>query len=407
MIKSIINSAKEWGLTEWDWIAIVIALLSFTASIISIGIAYKTLKSQVKTQNNTRLLLSQNAGYEYLKSYIFYIIMSHMHLTVFDNIAKWASKNKKMICDYNPLFFSRLSLPLDGIRPDQFISYSKVYELLYLLNSSIDNYNEFVDYIKRNIIENSIKVQVISDRGLTPYTHIDEAKNYLKQISRLLIHTIMIIKSEDEKEGEELSQDDIISLQNEIDEQIDEQIQGVLKAIAPNIKKEVHSKDLDECSFDNSILDWIINDPNIKNTISSIYYQICRVSFFDKDEFFVFRNDTKPIAKEIIVDEVRTLFFKEDMDNAFRKINEYFIDDINKIGRKSLTFKGKEKSFFMKEVKRIRKFYISLYECINSRVPQSLENIDFEKWNSFNACEGGPWTPPDVHLSGGSIKILK
>lgn len=403
MIKSIINSAKEWGLTEWDWIAIVIALLSFTASIISIGIAYKTLKSQDKTQNNTKLLLSQNAGYEYLKSYISYIIISYMRLTVFDNIAKWEHKKHKIICDYNPSFLFELSLPLDGIRPDQFISYPVVYDLLYQVNSFINKYNGFVDYIKRKIIENSIQVQVMSDRGLTPYTHIDEAKNYLKQISRILIHTIMIIKSENEKEGEELGQDDIVSLQSEIDAQILE----VFKAI--NIKREVHSKDLEKCLFDASILDFIINDSNIKNTVSSIYYQICMVLFFDKDDFFVFRNDTKSILKEIIVDEVRTLFFKEDMDNAFRKINDYFIDDINKIGRKSLTFKGEDiqKSFFMKEVKRIRKFYTSLYERINSSVPQSLESIDFEKWNSFNTCEGGPWTPPDIHLSGGSIKIMK
>ena len=48
-------------------------------------------------------------------------------------------------------------------------------------------------YIKRKIIENSIKVQVMSDRGLAPYTHIDEAKNYLKQISRILIHTMNCI----------------------------------------------------------------------------------------------------------------------------------------------------------------------------------------------------------------------
>lgn len=403
MIRSIINSAKEWGLTEWDWIAIVIAILSFMASVISIGIAFKTLKSQVKTQNNTRLLLSQNAGYEYLKSYISYIIISYMRLTIFDNIAKWEHTKHKIICDYNPSFLFELSLPLDGIRPDHFVSYPIVYDLLYQVNSFINKYNEFVDYIKRKITENSIEVQVMSENGLTPYTHIDEAKNYLKQISRILIHTIMIIKSENEKEGEQLSQDDIVSLQNEIDTQILEAFKTI------NITREVHSKELDECLFDASILDFIINDTNIKNTVSSIYYQICMVSFFDKDEFFVFRNDTKPIQKEIIVDEIRTLFFKEDIDNAFHKINDYFIEDINKIGRKSLTFKGEDvqKRFFVKEVKRIRKFYNSLYECINSRVPQSLESIDFEKWNSFNTCEEGPWSPPDIHLSGGSVKIFK
>lgn len=403
MIKSIINSAKEWGLTEWDYIAIVLAILSLTASIISIRIAYKTLKSQDKTQNNTRLLLSQNAGYEYLKSYISYIIISYMRLTVFDNIAKWEHTKHKIICDYNPSFLFELYLPLDGIRPDQFISYPGVYDLLYKVNSLINKYNELVDYIKRKILDNSIDVKLMSEKGLTPYTHIDEAKNHLKQISRILIHTIMIIKSENEKEGEELNQDDIVSLQREIDTQVLE----VFKVI--NIKREVHSKELDDCSFDASILDWIINDSNIRNTISSIYYQICRFSFFDKDEFFVFRNDTKPIQKEIIVDEIRTLFFNEEKDNALRKINDYFLEDINKIGRKALTFNGEDlqKSFFMKEVRRIRKFYGFLYERINSRAPQSLASIDFEKWNSFNTCEGGPWTPPDVHLGGGSVKILK
>lgn len=406
MIRSIINSAKEWGLTEWDWIAIVIAILSFTASIISIGIAYKTLKSQVKTQNNTRLLLSQNAGYEYLKSYISCIIISYMYLTIFDEIAKWAHKKHQIIFDYSPLFFLKLSLSVDGIRPDHFISYPSVYAHLNDVNSYIRKYNELLDYIKKKILGNSINVNYLSHNGSIPYTHIVEAQKFLMDISRDLLKTIEIIKSENEKEGDELSQDDIVSLQREIDTQILESFTAI------NIKREVSSKDLDECLFDGSILDWIIKDSKIKETVSSIYYHICRVSFFDKEDYFVFRGDIQPSRKEIIVNEIRTFIFKEEPDNAFRKVSEYFIEDINKIGRKALTFAPKDedmpKKFFMKEVKRIRKFYTFLYERINSSVPQSLESIDFEKWNSFNTCEWGPWTPPEVvGLSGDSVKIMK
>ena len=65
MISTLIDYAKALGLTQWDWAAIVVSTLSFTTSIISIHIAFKTMRSQEKTQNNTALLLSQNAGFEY------------------------------------------------------------------------------------------------------------------------------------------------------------------------------------------------------------------------------------------------------------------------------------------------------------------------------------------------------
>lgn len=385
MIRSIINSAKELGLTEWDWVAIVIAILSFTASVISITIALKTLKSQIKTQNNTGLLLSQNAGYEYLKSYIPYIIISYMRLSILDTITKMKYAKHQIIHDYNPTFFYELTLPQEGIRPDQFISYPCVYDLLFKVSSFINKYNELVIYIKRRILENSMKVQIMgrnpisSNQETTPLIFIDEAHDLLKQISFFLIQTIKIIKSENEKNGEELSQDDVNSLQSEIDTQI----LGVFNTI--KINRIVHSKELDECLFDDSILDFIISDSDIKKTVLSIYYQICRLSFFDCDKYLFFRTEMKPNKKEIIIDEIRTLYLKGETDKAFNKINDYFVEDINELGRRSLTFKEDiQNAFFKKELRRIRRFYDSLYERINSRLPQSLENIDFEKWNSFN-----------------------
>lgn len=400
MIKSIIYLAEQYGLTKWDYVAIVI-------SIISIVIAYKTLKSQIMTQKNTRLLLSQNAGYEYLKSYISTVIISYMYLSIFDNITKKEHIKNQIIIDYNPLFFVKLSLPLDGIRPDHFISYPIVYAHLNNVNSYINKYNELVDYIKKKILENSINVYDFSHNGLPPYTHIAEAQKFLMSISRVLLNTIEIIKSENEKEGNGLSREDVTVLRSEIDTQVLESFTNI-KNNTPRFNCEVHSKELDECVFDKSILD-IINDTNVQKTVSSIYDQICRISFFDRGEYFVFRTDTKPTKKEMIVDEIRALFFKGEADNALRKINDYFIEDINKICKKALAFNGEDiqKKFFMKEVRRIKKFYDYLYECINSRAPQSLESIDFEKWNSFNTCEEGPWTPPNVHLSGDSFKIIK
>lgn len=401
MIRELINSAKELGLTEWDWVAIVISILSFTASVISIGIAFKTLKSQVKTQNNTRLLLSQNAGYEYLKSYTPYIIISYMHLSVFDNITKKRHIKHEIIYDYIPTFFYGLLLPQEGIRPDQFISFPDVYDLLFKISSYIKQYNELVDYIKNRIIEKSIKVQFIDN---TPVTFIKDAQNRLKQISRLLIQTIMIIKSENEKDGEQLSQYDIESLQSDIDTQILE----FFNTIKDN--REVHSKELDECVFDDSILDFIIKDSTIKETVSSIYCKNCRVSFFDSDKFLFFRKKIKPNREEMIIDEIRAIFFKGEADKAICKINGYFAEDINRIGRKALTFCGEEmqNGFFKKEVRRIRKFYISLYDCVNSSVPQSLESIDFDKWKSFNVHSGlGPWNHPiDIQMNGDSFVVM-
>lgn len=408
MIRSIIDFAIENGLDKWDLAAFVISFFSFSASVISIGIAFKTLKSQIKTQNNTKLLLSQNAGYEYIKSYITYIIISYLHLTVFDNIAKYLHHNNKIICDYNPSFLFELSLPNDGIRPDQFISDPIAYEFLYKARSCVNQYNGLVDYIKKRILGNAINVNVL-DKGEFPDTHIDEAQELLRNISWLLIQTIMLIKSKNENGGEELSEEDKASLKSEIDAQIMGDFTAILNKINKNNKNN-YSQDLDECVFDKRILDWIINDKNIKVKVSSIYDKCCRTMFCNKGKSFTFRRDTKLTKKEIIVDEIRALFLKGESDSAYRIINDYFVEDINNIGRKALTFNVEEmqNGFFRKEVRRIRKFYETLYGCINSRIPQSLESIDFNKWNSFNSPQGeGPWTPPEIHLSGGTFKIMR
>ena len=385
MFTSIIDSAKELGLTQWDWAAIIIAILSFIASVVSIYIAFKTLKSQIKTQTNTGLLLSQKAGYEYLKAYIPYVITSYMRLSIFDTIINKKYRQKQILHDYIPTFFYELSLPQEGIRPDQFVSYPIAYDLLYRISSFVSKYNELVDFIKKRIINNSFHIQVMgknpvtNEFEITPLTFIEDAKALLKQITFFLVQTIKLIKSETEKNGEDLSDDDVLQLKKEIDLTI----QDVFNAI--KIDREVHSKELDACVFDVRILDWIINDSEIKKNVKSIYTRICRLSFFDMDKYLFYKSDNKLSKREQIVDDIRTLYFLGETSKAMHKINCYFIEDINNIGRYALSFKEDiQNDYFKKELRRIRKFYDYLYECINSKMPQSLDNIDFEKWNSFD-----------------------
>lgn len=59
MFKNIISEfANQYGLSTWDWSAIIIAFLSFGVAIMSLIIAIKTLKSQKKTEKNTTPILS-------------------------------------------------------------------------------------------------------------------------------------------------------------------------------------------------------------------------------------------------------------------------------------------------------------------------------------------------------------
>ena len=74
----IVEFAKTLHLNIWDWIAVVISLLSFITALYSLWIAWKTLKSQIQTAKNTMPVISFGAQYESLVSIVFQVIENYI-----------------------------------------------------------------------------------------------------------------------------------------------------------------------------------------------------------------------------------------------------------------------------------------------------------------------------------------
>ena len=74
--------AKDLQLNIWDWIAVSIALLSLIVAFISLSIAWKTLKSQRQTAENTMPVISIGAQYESLISILILILENYINSIV-------------------------------------------------------------------------------------------------------------------------------------------------------------------------------------------------------------------------------------------------------------------------------------------------------------------------------------
>lgn len=56
--QQVIDFAEKYGLSTWDWVALIITSLSLIIAIISVVIATKTLRSQKETQKNTQPIMN-------------------------------------------------------------------------------------------------------------------------------------------------------------------------------------------------------------------------------------------------------------------------------------------------------------------------------------------------------------
>ena len=86
---SIKEIAEYLELTIWDWLAVLIALLSFFIACFSLYYAIKTLKSQRQTEKNTLPIINRDIQRFQLCDLIRKLLDGHMRLT-----ALWHMLNK-------------------------------------------------------------------------------------------------------------------------------------------------------------------------------------------------------------------------------------------------------------------------------------------------------------------------
>ena len=77
---SVKNFAESFGLSSWDWSAILISILSFALAIWSLCVARRTLKSQRKTEKNTTPAINRDVQLFLLNNKIKEAYESFIHL---------------------------------------------------------------------------------------------------------------------------------------------------------------------------------------------------------------------------------------------------------------------------------------------------------------------------------------
>lgn len=150
--------AQRYGLNTWDWITFAITLTTLVVSSCALGVARKTLKSQKKTEKNTKpimnteiqLSLMGNILLELLDAYLFLFALAFF-------LEKKTYKAKP-----SPHFWNRTHLSLDSINVslfyndnDKFIAFNNLKVLLEEFNYNLTSLQTTINSpnSNKNIIE--------------------------------------------------------------------------------------------------------------------------------------------------------------------------------------------------------------------------------------------------------------
>lgn len=151
-IISIEEIAEYLQLTVWDWLAVLIALLSFCIACLSLFYAIKTLKSQRQTEKNTLPIINLDIQRFQLCDLIRKLLDGHMRLT-----ALWHMLNNHAFKVYPTERILRLiKIPQDIIHIELFYNNYVYYRCMQGLIDMIDDYNTSIDILENHLKDSSV-----------------------------------------------------------------------------------------------------------------------------------------------------------------------------------------------------------------------------------------------------------
>lgn len=149
--------AKSLSLTIWDWMAVLVALLSFLVASFSLIVAFKTLKSQRQTEINTLPVINLEIQEFLLCQLALALLDSHIRTT-----ASWKLTNEKKYLFYlSEKILYQLKLPADLIHVELFYNNYEHYKTIQGLVNMINNYNQSIDVLIEHLRNKKIDTDVI------------------------------------------------------------------------------------------------------------------------------------------------------------------------------------------------------------------------------------------------------
>ena len=209
---SIKEIAEYLELNIWDWMAVLIALLSFCIACLSLYYAIKTLKSQRQTEKNTLPIINLEIQRFQLCDLIRKLLDGHMRLT-----ALWHMLNSHAFKVYPTERILRLiKIPQDTVHIELFYDNYVYYRCMQGLIDMLEDYNTSVDILESHLKDS----RVDSDFLYNEFFHITNKNDSLADAWNKIM-TIVYEYNEEEKsslfnEYIESISDDIVSEQHDM-----------------------------------------------------------------------------------------------------------------------------------------------------------------------------------------------
>ena len=208
MLEEIIRYLR---LNIYDWIAVLIALLSLIIAFSSFYVAFKTLKSQRQTEKNTLPVINLDIQRFQLCDLIRKLLDGHMRLT-----ALWHLLNTYAFKVYPTERILRLiKIPQDIIHIEIFYNNYVHYRCMQGLIDMIDDYNISIDILENHLKDSSVD----SDFLYKEFFHVTNKNDSLAEAWDKIM-TIVFGYNKDDKaslfdEYIELFSDDVVSEQQD------------------------------------------------------------------------------------------------------------------------------------------------------------------------------------------------
>lgn len=149
--KEFISTVQSFGLDTWDWVAIIIAFLSFVTAVISVVYAFKTLRSQRETEKNT-MKITEEGQFELLIDYI-----RHFYANLIVVLAVYKKLDERYATHYpSEEHFRKLIVDLELLHPEAFVHSQHRYNAIHNLYILIRNFNTECGVAEKHICSKDV-----------------------------------------------------------------------------------------------------------------------------------------------------------------------------------------------------------------------------------------------------------
>ena len=161
----IVEFAEKYGLSTWDWAALIITSFSLIIAIISVIIATKTLISQKATQKNTQPIMNIEIQQFLIGQKLLCILDSYIYLFALQYfLSKFSYKVKP-----SSHFWEITKLSLEDMDESLFYNDNNKFVSFHNLKEILKEFNSSFDGLKKILFDKKASKQEKGRRGKCPW----------------------------------------------------------------------------------------------------------------------------------------------------------------------------------------------------------------------------------------------